>query len=123
MHKLTKAEEEIMRMIWENEPTTVTELINRMPEPHPPHSSISSQVRILEKKGFVDHRPKGRSFEYFSIIPKKDYSRFSLKGLVSKYFEGSMSQLVSFMVKEEDLSIEDIQELTKQLNSDKKDKS
>lgn len=111
MKTLTKVEEEIMQMIWEHEPTTVTELIQQMPDPKPPHSSISSQFRILEKKGFVDHRPKGRSFEYFSIISQKNYSQFSVRKLVSKYFEGSMSNLVSFLVKEEDVDLQEIKEI------------
>lgn len=111
MKTLTKAEEDIMRMIWEHEPTTVTELIQKMSEPKPPHSSISSQFRILEKKGFVDHRPKGRSFEYFSIISQKKYSQFSVRKLVSKYFEGSMSNLVSFLVNEDEIDRQEIEEI------------
>lgn len=116
MNKLTKAEEEIMKMIWDHGPTTVSALIDRMEAPKPPHSSISSIVRILEKKEFLDHKAYGRTYEYFPIVDKKDYSRFSLKKLVSNYFEGSMSELVSFLVKEDDISIDDLRSLTDQLN-------
>lgn len=115
--RLTKAEEEIMHMIWEHEPTTVTNLIEKLPPPKPPHSSISSIVRLLEKKGFVDHEAYGRSYVYHSIIDKQSYSKFSLKGLVSNYFEGSMNNLVSFLVKEEDISLEEIKELKDKLDS------
>ena len=115
MKRLTKVEEEIMQMFWDNGPSTVSGLIERMSPPKPPHSSISSIVRILEKKEFVDHKAYGRTYEYFPIIEKESYSKFSLKRLVSNYFEGSMSELVSFLVKEDDISVDDLKELTKKL--------
>jgi len=104
-----------MHMIWEVGPCTVSQLIAKMEEPHPPHSTISSIVRILEKKEFVDHKAYGRTHEYFPIIKKEDYSKFSLKNLVSGYFEGSMNNLVSFLVKENDLSLKELSEVMKDL--------
>ena len=115
MKRLTKAEEEIMQMFWDHGPSTVSALIERMNPPKPPHSSISSIVRILEKKEFVNHKAYGRTYEYIPIIEKESYSKFSLKRLVSNYFEGSMSELVSFLVKEDDISVADLKELTKKL--------
>ncbi len=115
MKRLTKTEEEIMQMFWDHGASTVSGLIERMGAPKPPHSSISSIVRILEKKEFVDHKAYGRTYEYFPIILKESYSKFSLKRLVSNYFEGSMSELVSFLVKEDDISIDDLRELTDKL--------
>ena len=118
--KLTKAEEEIMHMIWEQEePSTVSQLIKQMEEPHPPHSTISSIVRILEKKGFVDYKAYGRTHVYFPIVEKKEYTKFSVKRLVSNYFEGSMNELVSFLVEENDLSIKDLGQLINKLEEDK----
>ncbi len=123
MKRLTKAEEEIMQLIWDHGPTTVSGLIGRMGTPKPPHSSISSIVRILEKKEFVDHKVYGRTYEYFPIIKKSTYSKFSLKRLVRHYFEGSMNELVSFLVKEDDISLQDLKELAKKLDdSEKNDK-
>ena len=118
MQKLTKAEEEIMQMIWDHSDVTVSQLIEKMKEPKPPHSSVSSIVRILEKKGFVDHRPEGRSFVYFPVIGKTEYSRFSIRRLVSNYFEGSMNELVSFLVKENDLTISELEKIKEQLKTD-----
>lgn len=115
IQKLTKAEEEIMQMIWDMGETTVSQLIDKMDEPKPPHSSVSSIVRILEKKEFVNHRQAGRSFVYYPAIAKADYSRFSIKRLVSNYFEGSMNELVSFLVKENDLSLTELEEIKQQL--------
>lgn len=119
MKRLTKAEEEIMQMVWEHEPTTVSQLIDKMDDPKPPHSSISSIVRILEKKGFVDHKAYGRTHEYFSIVSKADYGAFSIKKLVSNYFAGSANELVSFLVKEEQVDVEDLARLIDQLENEK----
>lgn len=117
MKRLTKAEEEIMQLIWDHGPSTVTGLIEHMGTPKPPHSSISSIVRILEKKDFVGHKAYGRTYEYFPIIQKSEYSKFSLKKLVSQYFEGSMNEMVSFLVKEDDISLDDLKQLTKKLDN------
>lgn len=117
--KLTKAEEEIMQLIWEEqEPITVSQLINKMPEPYPPHSTISSIIRILESKGFVDHKTYGRTHAYYHIIEKKEYSKFSLKKLVGNYFEGSVNELVSFLVKENDLSIKELTAIINQIEQE-----
>ena len=117
--KLTKAEEEIMHMLWdEKEPCTVSHLIEQMTDPKPPHSTISSIVRILEKKEFVDHKTYGRTHVYFPIVDKKAYTKFSISKLVGNYFEGSMNELVSFLVKENDLSIKDLGKIIHQLESD-----
>ena len=120
MLRLTKAEEEIMQMIWSYGPCTVSQLIAKMEKPHPPHSTISSIVRILEKKEFVDHKTYGRTHEYFATVQKDAYSKFSLTNLVKGYFEGSMDNLVSFLVKENDLSLKDLSEF---MDKDQNNKS
>jgi len=121
MKRLTKAEEEVMHMIWEVGPCTVSQLIANMDEPHPPHSTISSIVRILEKKEFVDHKAYGRTHEYFPIVGKDDYSKFTLTKIVGDYFEGSMSNLVSFLVKEKDMDVDvkELSDLLDQLSDEK----
>ncbi|MBK8701967.1 MAG: BlaI/MecI/CopY family transcriptional regulator [Saprospiraceae bacterium] len=118
MTKLTKAEEEVMQYLWTNGPSTVSRLIESMEDPKPPHSTISSIIRILETKGFVDHNTYGRTHEYFSIVDKKEYSRFSVKKLVANYFEGSMNELVSFLVNENDLSLKDLEEINKKFKKE-----
>lgn len=116
--KLTKAEEEIMHYFWENGPSVVSSIIECMPDPKPPHSSVSSIVRILEKKGFLDHKSYGKTFEYFPLISKKQYSRFSIKKLINHYFEGSVNELVSFLIKENDLSLSELEKLKKSLEKE-----
>jgi predicted transcriptional regulator len=86
-----------------------------MKEPKPPHSSVSTIVRILEKKGFIDHKSYGRTYEYFPIVSKEEYSRKSLTSLIANYFNGSPSELVSFLVNKEQTSVEELQELIKTL--------
>lgn len=115
IQKLTKAEEEIMQMFWDMGPSLVSALIDRMPEPRPPHSSVSSVVRILEKKGFLGHKAYGKTYEYFPLISKKEYSAWSLKKLITSYFDGSANELVSFLVKENDLTLSELEQIRQQL--------
>lgn len=123
MQRLTKAEEEIMQIIWQLGPCTVSDIRTfiekTLDQKKPPHSTVSTIVRILEKKAFLDHKAYGRTYEYRPIISKEDYSKFSLKKLVRDYFGGSMNRLVSFMVDEDDLSLSDLNELMDKLDDPK----
>ena len=121
MTRLTKAEEEVMQIIWQKERCLVSDILEEMKSEtgkKPPHSTISSIVRILENKGFVDHKSYGRTHEYFPIVEKDAYSKTSVGKLVSDYFEGSMSNLVSFLVKEKDLSVEELKEMLERLEDE-----
>lgn len=111
MKKLTPAEEEVMQWIWTLERCTVSDILDHLGEPRPPHSTISSIVRILEKKGFVDHKAYGRTHEYFPSVARDDYRRKSLQQLVSDYFDGSVHRLVSYLVKEEQVDWDELQQL------------
>ncbi len=115
MNKLTRAEEEIMHYIWELDRCTVANIIDQINSPKPPHSSISSVVRILERKGFLDHKAYGRTYEYFPLINKEAYSKRNVTSLIKEYFDGSPKQLVSFLVASEETSIDELQLLIKEL--------
>ncbi|HMQ59561.1 MAG TPA: BlaI/MecI/CopY family transcriptional regulator [Flavilitoribacter sp.] len=121
--KLTRAEEDIMQIIWQLGPCTVSQIRDFMEQslgqPKPPHSSISTIVRILEEKGVLDHKAYGRTYEYFPKISKEDYSRDSLQKLVTDYFDGSMKRLVSFLVEEKDLSLRELNDLIDKLEDDR----
>ncbi len=119
MERLTKVEEDIMYMFWDYGASTVSGLIKEMPDPKPPHSTISSIVRILEKKGFLNHKAYGRTYEYYNIIAKEEYSKFSIKKLVNNYFKGSYKELVSFLAKDEDINLKDMQDILDKLKNDK----
>jgi predicted transcriptional regulator len=120
--KLTRAEEEIMQIIWELGRCTVSDIRTYMEEKlqlkKPPHSSVSTIVRILEDKEFLDHKAYGRTHEYFPLVSRKAYSKNSLKKLVNDYFDGSMNRLVSFMVKENDLKVSELDELLEKLEDE-----
>ena len=123
MHSLTKAEEQIMQIIWQKEKCLVKDIIETLGDPDMPHSTISSVVRILEKKKFVGHKAYGKTHEYFPLIAKEDYSKSGLKQLISSYFDGSPKQLVSFLINEKQISSKDLDQLIKQLDSVKPPKN
>ena len=117
---LTKAEEEVMHIIWQLERCVVRDIIDKLGDPDMPHSTISSVVRILEKKEFVGHKAYGKTHEYFPIITKEEYAQHGVKSLVEKYFGGSPKQLVSFLVKSEDMNLKELNDLLKTIDNPKK---
>jgi predicted transcriptional regulator len=110
-NKLTDKEEEIMLLLWEHGPCSIKELIPHFAEPRPHINTVSSFVRLLEKKGYVAHEP-GRygGFNYFAVKPKSDYRRNAVGRLVSKYF-GNCFSMVSQLVEDEQLNAEELREL------------
>lgn len=117
---LTRAEEEVMHIIWQLNRCLVRDVIDRLGDPDMPHSTISSVVRILEKKGFLGHKAYGKTHEYFPIITKEDYAQHGVKRLVEKYFSGSPKKLVSYLVQSEDMNLKELNELLKSINDPKK---
>lgn len=116
--RLTQAEEEIMQYIWQLGRCTVSQIIEEMGEPRPPHSSVSTIVRILERKGFLDHKTYGRTYEYFPLMTRDEYSGKSLRSLMRSYFDGSPAQLVSFLVRKDEASLEELEALIRKLKKD-----
>lgn len=122
MERLTKAEEEIMQYIWQLERCTVSQIIDAMEAtPRPPHSSISSIVRILEKKEYVGYKAYGKTYEYFPLVSKSDYGKRSLRKVLTDYFNGSANSLVSFLVQEKELDAYELNALLNQLNNHQED--
>jgi len=117
---LTKAEEEVMHIIWQMERCLVRDIIEHLGDPDIPHSTVSSVVRILEKKGFVDHKAYGKTHEYFPVISKEEYAKQGVSSLMNKYFGGSPKQLVSFLVQNEDMNLKELNDLLKTLDNNKK---
>ena len=116
MKALTKAEEDIMQVLWQLEKANVKDIINILPEPKPAYNTVSTIVRILESKGFVDYEKKGKGHVYFPILKKQDYSNQSLNTLVENYFQGSFKSMVSFFVKKNDINIEELESVLKEIN-------
>ena len=117
---LTKAEEEVMHIIWQLERCVVRDIIDKLGDPDMPHSTISSVVRILEKKEFVGHTAYGKTHEYFPTVTKEEYAQHGVKSLVEKYFGGSPKKLVSFLVQSEDMNLKELNELMKSIDNPKK---
>ncbi|MCB0685086.1 MAG: BlaI/MecI/CopY family transcriptional regulator [Saprospiraceae bacterium] len=113
MKKLTTAEEEIMQVIWEKQKCLLSDIIDFLGKQDAPTSTISSIVRILVKKGFIDYKAYGRTYEYYPLISKKDYTDASLHTFVNSYFDGSMKNLVSFLIEAKDLDTKELNDLLK----------
>ena len=112
MEELTKAEERIMQIVWKLQKAFVKDIIDELEEePKPPYNTISSIVRLLEKKGYISYKAYGKTYEYFPAITKEDYTKTTFSKMFSGYFDSSPASLLSFMVKEEKLSAADIEEL------------
>src|SRR6187455_872873 len=112
---LTKAEDQVMQILWDLKSGFVKDIIEQMPEPKPAYNTISTIVRILETKGFVDHKAYGKTHEYFPLISKEKYTKFYLNNMLKGYFDGSFQNLVSFFAKENDMSASDIEKLLDEL--------
>ena len=119
MKHLTNREEEIMDLFWQKESIFVKDIIDQLPEPKPHYNTISTIVRGLEEKGFVGHEQFGNTYRYFAIISREEFSKNTIKNLVSKYFDKSYSSVVSMFVEEEKISVEEIKALIRQVEINK----
>ena len=120
MEELTKTEERIMQVLWRLNKAFVKDIIDELDEqPKPPYNTISSIVRLLEKKGYIAYKAYGKTYEYFPVISKDEYTKTTFSKLFSGYFDSSPASLLSFMVKEEKLSAKDIEELQALINKHK----
>jgi BlaI family transcriptional regulator, penicillinase repressor len=121
--ELTKAEEQVMRILWQLNEAIVKDVIEQMPEPKPAYNTVSTVIRVLETKGFIDHKAYGNSYVYFPIVAEEDYKKFAFDKVMNNYFSNSYQSLVSFLVTEKNLSINELEEITKlaeKLKNDKK---
>ena len=116
---MTKAEEEVMILLWRLKKAYVKDILAEFPEPKPAYNTVSTIIRIMEDKGFVDHRAFGKTHEYFPLISKSAYSRFVIGSLAKDYFKGSYKELVSFMANDDQLNIKDIEEIKKEIKKKK----
>ena len=122
--QLTKAEEQIMQILWDLDEGLVKDIRDRFPDPKPSRNTVSTVVRILEKKNFVSHKAYGNVYVYFPLVTKGEYSKDQLFGLMENYFGNSFPAMASFFAREKDLSIRELDGLLddarKELIKDKK---
>ena len=119
LKELTKAEDQVMQILWTLQKGFVKDIIEEMPNPKPAYNTVSTIVRILESKGFVDHKAYGKTHEYFPLITKEKYTKFYLNNMIKGYFNGSFPNLVSFFAKENKLDVQDLEKLLEELKNQK----
>ena len=116
MKQLTKAEEDIMQILWKLKKANVKTIIEEFPEPKPAYNTVSTIVRILENKGFVDYEKEGKGHIYFPLLQQQDYSNQSINSLVDNYFQGSFKSMVPFFMKKNDISLKELESVLKDIN-------
>ena len=122
MKVLTKAEEQVMQVLWKLEKGFLREIIDAMPAPKPHQNTIATLLKILVDKEFVSVTVLGRQHLYSPLVTKDEYSKRTMKQMVKGYFEGSFSNVVSFMVKENNISIEELESLLAQIKKQQNQK-
>lgn len=115
MKTLTKAEEQVMQVLWKLDHAFLRDIVDAMPNPKPHQNTVATLLKILVEKEFVNITVLGRQHQYSALISKEEYSRKTMKQMVKGYFEGSFSNVVSFMVKDNNISIEELESLLQQI--------
>lgn len=113
MRELTRAEEQVMQVLWKIKKGFVKDVLEHFDDPKPAYNTISTIIRILQDKGFVDHKAYGRTHEYFPLISKSEYSKNHLSNFVNDYFSNSFGKMVSFFAKENNISVREMEEIMK----------
>ena len=121
--ELTKAEEQVMQILWQLKEAIVKDIVALMPDPKPAYNTVSTVVRVLEGKGFIDHKAYGNSHVYFPIVEETDYKKFTFDKMMTNYFSNSYESLVSFIANDKKLDIQQLDELTKLIEHLKSKKS
>ncbi|MFB6318258.1 BlaI/MecI/CopY family transcriptional regulator [Saccharicrinis sp. FJH54] len=118
MRELTKAEDQVMQVIWDKGKITVADVLEDLPEPKPAYNTVSTIVRILEKKGFVDHEPFGRGYKYFPLISKDVYTKKFMKNFIGNYFGNSFKEMVSFFARTDKMDLETFEKMMEEIKKD-----
>ena len=124
MRELTRAEEQVMQVLWKIDRGFVKDILEHFDYPRPAYNTVSTIVRILQDKGFVDHKAYGRTHEYYPTITKDEYSKMHMTSFVKDYFADSFENMVSFFAKEKRISVKEMEEIMKIMENEvKKQKS
>lgn len=118
--ELTKAEEQVMQILWKLKKGFVNEILMEFPDPKPAYNTVSTIIRILEKKGFIKHKAFGGSHQYFPLVSKEIYTKNLMSGLMKNYFDNSFKQFVSFFAKDNSLTTNEIDEIINIIEKEKK---
>lgn len=118
--ELTRAELELMQVIWKKEKVLVHGILDDLQEPKPAYNTVSTLVRVLEKKGFVGHKAYGKTYEYYPLVSKEDYTSRYMTGVLNNFFDGSLSRLVNFFSSNKSISVEETDKILEMLKHDRK---
>ena len=120
MNTLTKAEEQVMQILWDEKEGFVKELLQKFPEPRPAYNTVSTIIRILEKKGFVDHKSFGKSHQYYPLVSREQYRTERFSYLMKDYFNNSMKQVLSHFGSSGSLNLKEADEIIQMMEEIKK---
>lgn len=118
MKELTRAEEQLMQILWKLKKGFIKDLIDHVPEPKPAYNTVSTFIRIMEKKGFVGHTAYGKTHEYYPLVTKKEYTKLYMKSIIKNYFSNSFQEMVSFFAREDKMSISEIENLLQEVKKE-----
>jgi predicted transcriptional regulator len=120
--ELTKAEEEVMQILWRLKRAFIKDILERFDEPRPAYSTVSTIIRILQDKGFVSYKVYGRTYQYFPVITKDDYRKSQMSSFVRNYFSNSYQKMVSFFAREDSITVKEMEEIMAMMKNEDRDK-
>lgn len=120
MRELTRAEEQLMQILWDIEKGFVKDILAKLSAPKPAYNTVSTIIRILERKGFVQHKAYGKSHEYYPIVSKDEYRSFTIKNLLAGYFSDSFSNLASFFARDKNLDVKEMEKILEEVKEEVK---
>ncbi len=120
--ELTKAEEEVMQILWRLKRAFIKDILERFDEPRPAYSTVSTIIRILQDKGFVSYKVYGRTYQYFPVISKDDYRKSQMSSFVRNYFSNSYQKMVSFFAREDSITVKEMEEIMAMMKNEDRDK-
>ena len=123
MVELTKSQEEILRVLWEIKEGVVSDVVEKLPLPKPAYNTVSTVIKVLEKKEYVAHKVYGKTYVYYPIVNQKDYAKFYFKDSLKGIFNNSLNQAVSFFVKQKKVSLSELEELKNLIEEEIKKKN
>lgn len=118
MKEITKAQEDILKALWEIETGAVSDVLNALPDPKPAYTTVATVIKVLEKKGYLEHKTYGKTNVYYALVSKKDYMQNILKDTFKGLFNGSLPQMVSYFVKNKKVNLKELEELKEMLEQE-----
>lgn len=109
--RLTKAEEQVMQILWELDEAVVKDLVDGFESPRPAYTTVATVLKVLEKKNFVNHKKVGNTHLFSPVISKVEYTKFQLSNLLINYFNGSFPKMATFFARENDISLKELEEI------------